>query len=654
MSAEDRPAPRHALLLTICCLAQFMVILDVSIVNVALPSIKASLGFSTTDLQWVVNAYTITFAGFLMLSGRAADLLGHRRTLVTGLLVFALASLIGGAAQTQEMLIGARALQGLGGAIMAAASLAVITSSFAPGPERHRAIGLWGAMNGAGGATGTLLGGIITEELSWRWILLINLPIGIAAAFVASAVIAERKRDSGAHSFDLGGALSITGGMLALVYGIVSAGNDGWGALDALGPIVLGALLLVAFAVIEGRVALAPLVPLRVFKVRPVRIANIVVLLFSAALFPMWYLTSLYMQDVLRMPPLGAGLAFLPMALTIMACAMRAGPLTARYGVRTVLGFGLTTMALGLALFFALVNVDGSYATSVLFPGLLVSVGVGFSVVPSTIAATAGAQPSEAGLASGLVNTSRQMGGALGLAILASLGAQYTSHLIGSDYQSPLLALTNGFRLGYLLGAVFVGVAAIVVFTLIPKAPAAPSTPAAPAAPSTPAAPAAPSTPAVPEAPSTPAAPAAPSTPAVPEAFSTPAAPEAPSTPAAPAAFSTPAASPEPEQAGSVPPAQPAPTAGADATLDAPARADAASVPPAAPIAPAPTNGKAQMPPIPASLPTAKPPAIAARDPLHRPAVTVVLSLADGGRWPLAAGTMTIRVADVRRAGRAA
>ncbi len=503
-AAEGNQAPpRHALLLALCCLAQFMVILDVSIVNVAIPTIEKSLHFSKTDLQWVVNAYTITFAGFLMLSGRVADLFGQRRTFVTGLLVFSLASLIGGAAQTQEMLIGARALQGLGGAIMAAASLAVITSSFAPGPERHRAIGLWGAMNGAGGATGTLLGGIITEVLSWRWILLINLPIGIAAALVASVVIAERKRDTGAHSFDLGGALAITGGMLALVYGIVTAGNDGWGALDALGPIVLGVLLLAGFAVIEGRIATAPLVPLRVFKARPLRVANGIVLLFSAALFPMWYLTSLYLQEVLHMPPLGAGLAFLPMALTVMACAMRAGPLTARYGVRSVLGFGLSTMAIGMVLFFALVSVHGSYGASVLLPGLLVSVGIGFSVVPSTIAATAGAKPNEAGLASGLVNTSRQMGGALGLAILASLGAQYTSHLINADFQAPLLALTNGFRLGYLLGAVFVAVAAIVTFVFVPKLPVPASAPAgqadeAPAAPVSASAPQADKAPAAP------------------------------------------------------------------------------------------------------------------------------------------------------------
>jgi EmrB/QacA subfamily drug resistance transporter len=462
---------RHSLLLTVCCLAQFMVILDVSIVNVALPSIHASLGFSPTQLQWVVSAYTITFAGFLMLSGRAADLFGQRRTFVTGLLVFALASLLGGTALDRQVLVGARALQGLGGAIMAAASLAIITSSFAAGPERFRAIGLWGAMNGAGGATGTLLGGIITESLSWRWVLLINLPIGIAAALAARVVVAERRGRADAASFDLGGALAITGGLLALVYGIVNAGSEGWTAPAALGPIVLGLALLGLFVLIEGRLAAAPLVPLRVFASKPLRVANLVVLLFSASLFPMWYFTSLYLQEVLHMPPLGAGLTFLPMALTIMACATRAGALTARLGVRTVLGTGLVLMASGLLLFAARIAVNGSPIADVLLPGLLVSVGIGLSVVPATIAATAGARPGESGLASGLVNTSRQMGGALGLAILASLGAQFTSHLIDTSLQAPLVALTNGFRLAYLISALFVAAAAAVTFGYVPKLP---------------------------------------------------------------------------------------------------------------------------------------------------------------------------------------
>ena len=474
LAAAHAPAgqdarPRHALLLTVCCLAQFMVILDVSIVNVAIPSIHTSLGFSRPELQWVVNAYTITFAGFLMLSGRAADLFGGRRTFITGLLLFSLASLIGGTAVDRQVLVGARALQGLGGAVMAASSLAIITSSFPAGPERHRAIGLWGAMNGAGGATGTLLGGIITQELSWRWVLLINLPIGIAGALVARAVIVDRRREHSGASFDLAGALAVTGGLLSLVYGIVNAGSHGWGSSAALGPIALGVALLAAFAVIEGRFAAAPLVPLRVFSNRLLRVSNLVVVLFSAALFPMWYFASQYLQEVLHMGPLDAGLAFLPMALTIMACATRGGALVARFGAGPVLGVGLSLMAVGLAL-FGRISVGGDYTSDFLLPSLLTSIGIGLSVVPSTIAATATAAPSEAGLASGLVNTSRQMGGALGLAVLASLAVLYTNHLTSADYRAPILALTDGFRLAFLLGAGFAATGAVVAFRLIPKA----------------------------------------------------------------------------------------------------------------------------------------------------------------------------------------
>jgi EmrB/QacA subfamily drug resistance transporter len=466
--APARVLTHRTLLLSVCCLAQFMVILDVSIVNVALPSIHRSLGFSATDLQWVVNAYTITFAGFLMLSGRAADLLGGRRTFITGLLLFALASLAGGTAFDQWMLVGARALQGLGGAVMAAASLAIITASFAAGPERHRAIGLWGAMNGAGGATGTLLGGIITQELSWRWVLLINLPIGVAGALLARAVIADRRHAHSHASFDLVGALAVTSGLLSLVYGIVNAGSEGWGTLAALGPIALGLAALAAFAVYEARVAHAPLVPLRVFSNRLLRVSNLVVIAFSAALFPMWYLCSLYLQEVLHFGPLDAGLAFLPMALTIMAGATQAGALVGRFGAGRTLGFGLVLMAAGMAL-FGRVTVNGGYISDFLLPALLVSLGIGFSVVPSTIAATATAAPGEAGLASGLVNTSRQMGGALGLAILASVAALYTRHLVSADFRAPILALTDGFRLAFLIGAGFAATGAFVAFRFIPR-----------------------------------------------------------------------------------------------------------------------------------------------------------------------------------------
>ena len=464
------PGPRSAWLLVVCCVAQFMVILDLSIVNVALPSIQSSLGFSSTELQWVVDAYAITFAGFLMLGGRAADLLGQRRVFVTALVLFAFASLAGGAAVNKEMLIAARAVQGFSCAFMAASSLAIITSSFPPGPQLHRAIALWAAMNGAGGAAGTLFGGIITQELSWRWVLLINPPIGIAAAIVGWAVVSDRRRARDSRGFDLSGALTLTIGQMVLVYGVVQAGLRGWHTLDALGPILLGLVLLAVFCVIETRVASAPLVPFKELT-RPLKVANTIVLLFSAALFPMWYLSSLYLQQVLGLSPLRAGLTFLPMALTIMVVASRAGKLVTRFGARAVLGGGLVMMAVGMLL-FTKIAASGSAIAYVMVPGLLTAAGIGMSIVPSTIIATQGAKQGQAGLASGLVNTSRQVGGGLGIAVLITLATALTSHLIGVGRGVPE-ALTDGFRVAYFIGAGLCAAAAIITFALVPKPAAA-------------------------------------------------------------------------------------------------------------------------------------------------------------------------------------
>ncbi|MFZ0975888.1 MAG: MFS transporter [Solirubrobacteraceae bacterium] len=461
---------RSAWILVVCCVAQFMVILDLSIVNVALPSIQSSLNFSSADLQWVVDAYAITFAGFLMLGGRAADALGQRRVFVAALVLFSLTSLLGGLSTTSTMLVIARGVQGFSCAFMAASSLAIITSSFPPGPQLHRAIGLWAAMNGAGGAAGVLFGGIITETLSWRWVLLINPPIGFATAIIAYAVVVDRRRGAARRSFDVPGAVTLTVGQMVLVYGVVQAGLRSWHSGQALVPILVGLGLLALFGLIESRWASDPLIPFKDLT-KPLNVANGIVLLFSAALFPMWFLSSLYLQQVLGLSPLHAGLCFLPMALTIMVVARSAGKLVSRFGVRAVLGGGLTMMAFGMLL-FTKIAASGSPILYVVLPGVLTAAGIGMSIVPSTIAATQAAKEGQAGLASGLVNTSRQVGGGLGLAVLITLATTLSSHLIGQGHSVPQ-ALTDGFRLGYFIGAGLCAAAALVTFALVPRVGAA-------------------------------------------------------------------------------------------------------------------------------------------------------------------------------------
>ncbi len=450
--------------LAVCCIAQFMVILDLSIINVALPSIQLSLGFPSAELQWVIDAYTITFAGFLLFAGRMADHYGQRLMFVIALVAFSLASLVGGLAPDRGVLIGARAGQGLAGALMAACSLAIITSSYPPGPRLHRAVGTWAAMNGLGGAAGVLFGGIITQALTWRWIFLINPPIGLATAVIAAAVVAERRRATPAR-FDLAGALTLTAGQMLLVYGVVEAGLVGWSTSTALIPLILGIVLMVVFVVIETRFATAPLIPFKDLTL-PLQIANNVVLLFSAALFPMWLVSSLYLQQVLGLSPLDTGLIFLPMTLTIMICASRAGRLVAAFGVKPVLTGGLLMLTTGLLL-LARVGASGSGLVYIMVPGILTAAGIAMSIVPSTIAATQGAREGQAGLASGLVNTSRQVGGGLGIAILITLATQHSSHLIGAGV-SVNQSLTDGFRLAFHIAAGLAGAALLLTLLAVP------------------------------------------------------------------------------------------------------------------------------------------------------------------------------------------
>ncbi len=451
--------------LVLACVAQFMVILDVSVVNVALPAIRNDLGFSAIGLQWVVNAYALTFAGFLLLGGRATDLLGRRRVFMAGLLLFTLASLVGGLAQSQGMLVGARAVQGLGGAIISPATLAIITTTFTEGSERNRALGIWGAMGGAGGAAGVLLGGLLTDLLSWQWVLFINVPIGLAVAALSPRFVAEGRDRSRARVYDAAGAVTVTAGLVAVVFAIVRTDVNGWGSVQTLGVLAVGLALIALFLLIEGRLASQPLMPLRIFRSRPVSSANAIVFLLGSAMFGMWYFVSLYLQQVLGYSPLRAGLAFLPMTLTIIGGSVVASRLVGRFGVKPLLVAGMLSLTAGLLL-FSRVTADGSYIAHVLPAGLLTAAGLGASFVPVTITAMSGVAPAEAGLASGLVNTSRQVGGALGLAVLATVATAHTADLAGAA--APNAAdLTAGFQRAFEVGAGFALVGALVALLAV-------------------------------------------------------------------------------------------------------------------------------------------------------------------------------------------
>ncbi len=464
---ETHPHLRATLLLA--CLAQFMVILDVSVVNVALPSIRNGLNFSEVDLQWVVNAYTVTFAGFLLLGGRAADLIGRRRVFVSGLALFGLASLAGGLADSQLQLIAARAVQGLGGAVIAPASLSILTTTFKEGRERNRAVGIWGAMGGAGGAAGVLLGGVLTDLLGWRWILFINVPIALLAGVFAQRLIAEGRDAARARKFDLPGALSATIGLSLLVLGIVRTEVTGWGSTQALALIGSGIALLIVFLVIEGRFARAPLMPLRIYSSRTLSAANVVVMLIGGSTFGMWFFVSLYLQQVLGYSPIKAGLAFLPMTIIIVVGSAVASRAVIRVGAKPLLLAGLIALTAGLLLFGS-VSVDGTYAGAILAPSLLVAIGIGLSFVPATLLAVAGVAPDEAGLASGLVNTSRLVGGALGLAILAAIATAKTDHALQSGAAHTVhAALTSGFKLAFVVAAGFALVGGLVALVALPR-----------------------------------------------------------------------------------------------------------------------------------------------------------------------------------------
>lgn len=438
-------------LLVLVCLAQFMVILDVSIVNVALPSIHRSLHFSTAGLQWVVNAYTLTFAGFLMLGGRCADLLGRRRVFLAGTALFALSSLLCTVADSRGLLIGARALQGIGGAVLSPATLAIVSNAFPAGPQRNRALGIWGAMGALGGSSGALLGGVFTQAFGWPAIFAINVPIGLAVVLLGARMLpAEEARRSEGH-FDFAGALLVTASLVALAFGIVRTDTLGWGASGVLVPLAAGVALFAAFLLTEGRLARAPLIPLSSLRSGQLRGANAVVTLLYAGFFPVWFFITLYVQELLHYDAIEAGLTFLPMTLSIFAASTLAPRVVGRVGARPVITAGMTVAAGGILL---LVNVHpaGSYLADVLPGGLLAAIGMGFALVPSTIVAMQSLPPAQSGISSGLLNTSRLMGGALGLAILSTIADSRTR---ADAHLGHALALTRGFDLAFLVGAAF-------------------------------------------------------------------------------------------------------------------------------------------------------------------------------------------------------
>ena len=466
-AAGDNRAVRVGLgTLVIACLAQFMVILDVSIVNVALPTIRDGLGFSTDGLQWVVNAYTLTFAGFLLLGGRASDLLGRRRVFIGGTALFALASLICAIATSPALLIGSRAVQGIGGAVISAAGLAILTTSFSEGQVRNRALGIWGAMAGLGGTSGVLAGGVLTQSLGWRAIFLVNVPIGIGVLASARRLIpGDGASTSSQRNFDLSGALLVTGGMVALTFGIVRSDVLGWGSPGVLGPLLGGIGLLGLFALVEGKLASVPLMPLRIFRLPLLRYANMIVLLLYGAVFAMWFFLALYLHEALHHDALETGIAFLPMTLGVAVSATRAPGLVQRFGPRAVLTAGMLTAAAGLAL-LTRIQPDGSYLSQVLPGGVLAGIGMGLSLVPGTIVAVQGVPPAQSGLASGLINTSRLTGGALGLAALTTLATSQTNSEIASGV-GHLPALTDGYQLAFAVGAIVCVIGALMAATLI-------------------------------------------------------------------------------------------------------------------------------------------------------------------------------------------
>jgi len=473
-------APSHAhphvpawAVLAIACVAQFMVVLDISIVNVALPSIAKpvsahGLGLDRSQLQWIVNAYALTFAGFLLFGGRAGDLFGRKRIFLVGLGIFTVASLVGGFSQNAAMIEISRAVQGLGGGILAPSTLSLLTTTYTDHRARARALGIWSATAGSGGAFGALAGGVLTDLVSWRWVLFVNVPIGVLL-FTAAALALRESRGlvRNIWGLDIPGTVTVTGGLAVLVYAIVTTDVHPWSSVHTLATLGIGVALLVAFVVIE-KFSSQPLVPLRIFRMRALSSANGIAIAVGAAMFTMFFFLSLYMQDVLGYSPLVAGLAFLPGAALIIAGATISSKLVSHVGPRRLLVIGGLMSAAALW-WFARLPSSGNYAVHVLAPLVIVCFGMGMSMVPMTVAATSGVDRSEAGLASGLLNTTRQVGGALGLAALATIATDHTNALL-ARHQPMAAATTSGFDRAFVVAGFISLLGALLALTLPSRA----------------------------------------------------------------------------------------------------------------------------------------------------------------------------------------
>ena len=463
--------------LAIVCLAQFMVVLDISIVNVALPSIQKDLGFSAANLQWVVTAYALTFGGLLLLGGRLADLFGRRRILLLGLVLFTGASLVGGFSENQGTLIAARSLQGVGAAVLSPATLTILTVTFTEQRARARALGVWSAVAAGGGAAGALFGGFLTQYLSWRWILFVNVPIGIVLFLVARLYLRESKAEGPRQQLDLAGSITVTAGLLALVYTIVHTDEVSWTSASTLITGSIALVLLAAFVLTEARLATHPLVPLRLFKSRALTFANLVMFSFGMAMFAMWFFLSLYLQQVLNYDPVITGLTFVPQTAAIAVGATIAGRLAPRFGPRNVLVVGAVLAAGGLY-WLSFIRATDTYWTTACGGGIMATFGMGLALTPVALAATGGVRREEAGLASGLVNSSRQIGASVGLAVLSTVAASHIASLLAGRVVTPealRIAMTAGYARGFLIASMVALAGGVLALFIGGQAPAAPA-----------------------------------------------------------------------------------------------------------------------------------------------------------------------------------